>query len=228
MSPVLDAERLALLRVEMQSNNPATTPHPDELRSDVESSSVIAKYIGKKVTLIVLPETSRRMSTDIPQGSRIHVFVKHKDQILSKTSMIFHTFSCSLIVDDSVNPLPAGSTGDVVDFEIQTSVRRMSIDVKLHRSLWVILRTTMVRLQRTPINNSSQLFRQRRVHRISSQGRDLRNRKHRHKSLHDGLGPVIRRIRCAAIDVPRAVVAPPHQQNLKVKSTINTANLGCG
>ena len=117
------------------------------------------KYIGKKVTLDRPARDFRAyIQADIPQG-RIHVFVKAQD---SDTLEDFDDLPYIQLfpdgVDDSVAGLPNQDSGDVVDFGNENIGVENGIDVKFTPSvLNVILSTTMVRLQRTPINNSSHL-----------------------------------------------------------------------
>ena len=212
VSPVLDAERLALLRVEMQSNNPAVTgAPPEELNANGESSTVISKYISKKVVLERPARDFRAyIQADIPAGSRIHVFVKAQgpDTIEDFDDLPYiQLFPDG--VDDSVAGLPNADPGRVVDFAANQGVD--GIDVKFTPAVLSAAFTDDEGNLATPTDLTTSLMPENeefiayqvKIVLYSPVGSGDSNHSN------DGLGPVIRRLRCAAIDTPRSVIAPP-------------------
>jgi len=232
VSPILDAERLALLRVEMQSNNPAVVgAPPEELNANGESSTVISKYISKKVVLERPARDFRAyIQADIPAGSRIHVFVKAQgpDTIEDFDDLPYiQLFPDG--VDDSVAGLPNADPGRVVDFAANQGVD--GIDVKFTPAVLSAAFTDDEGNLATPTDLTTSLMPENeefiayqvKIVLYSPVGSGDSN----HSG--DGLGPVIRRLRCAAIDTPRSVVAPPPPgENEGHVVAINTAKAwGC-
>ena len=214
VSPVLDAERLALLRVEMESNNPTGIGAPaEELDANGESSTVIAKYISKKVVLERPARDFRAyIQADIPSGARMHVFVKAQtpDSIEDFDDLPYIQLFPDGVKDD-VAPLPGGSVGDVVDFRNPNIGAENGIDVKFTPAALTETNTDDDGNLATPedgnlitslLDNGGEFVAYQVKIVLYAKGGST-------EVFRDGLGPVIRRIRCAAIDTPRSVVAPP-------------------
>ena len=214
VSPVLDAERLALLRVEMESNNPSGVGAPaEELDANGESSTVIAKYISKKVVLERPARDFRAyIQADIPVGARMHVFVKAQtpDSIEDFDDLPYIQLFPDGVKDD-VAPLPGGVVGNVVDFLNPNIGAENGIDVKFTPAFLTEanvdpqtgeLASPGEELVTSLLDNGGEFVAYQVKIVLYSKGGTT-------EVFRDGLGPVIRRIRCAAIDTPRSVVAPP-------------------
>ena len=232
VSPILDAERLALLRVEMQSNNSPSVGAPtEELNSSGESSTIISKYIGKKVVLDRPARDFRAyVQADIPQGARIHVFVKAQgpDTIEDFDDLPYIQLFPDGVKDD-VAPLPGGSVGDVVDFRNPNIGAENGIDIKFTPAALTeanvddegaLASPSDGNLITTLMPNGGEFVAYQVKIVIYAPADGSGNSNH----SNNGLGPVIRRLRCAAIDTPRSVVAPPppNEQEGMVRA-INTA-----
>ena len=234
VTPVLDAERLALLRVEMQANNQSVVgAPPEELFASGESGLAVAKYITKKVVLDRPARDFRAyIQADLPVGTRMHVFVKAQgpDTIQDFDDLPYiQLFPDG--VDDSINYLPGGQVGYVVDFGNPNIGAENGIDVRFTpKAIGDItsddfpgpggeIAGNEEDVITTLLPNGGEFIAyQVKIVLYSDEGLTDST------SSSSDLGPVIRRIRCAAIDTPRSVIAPPppNEQEGMVRA-INTA-----